>query len=389
MIMHGRLIVAFCGLLALGTQGWSQDEQLAPQAGPKVAEFNRVFAEWKVVLAEMDQLRTEYRAAKPPRRVEIDARFAPLIQQGESTLAKVIDAAQAAFIEAPHGSKRPFADFLIRVAWDSLAREDYETALSIANLLIDQNYHDPHFYGLAGVAAFATGDFDRAGKYLTLAKEGGALPKLKGDQPKQPQLTEFWLDSIPYYQDAWKKELAIRATEEKAGDLPRVLMKTSKGNIELELFENQAPNTVANFISLVEKGFYNGTPFHRVLDNFMAQGGDPQGTGSGGPGYAIRCECYAPDHRLHFRGSLSMAHAGRDTGGSQFFITFVPARFLDGKHTVFGRMIQGWDVLGKLQRRDPSKEDQPDPDTIVEAKVLRKRNHPYQPKTLPDPRVGQ
>jgi len=137
---------------------------------------------------------------------------------------------------------------------------------------------------------------------------------------------------------------------------------------------------VANFISLVEKGFYNGTPFHRVLPQFMAQGGDPTGTGGGGPGYTIPCECHQPNARVHFRGSLSMAHAGRDTGGSQFFLTFRPTHHLDGQHTVFGRVIKGFDVLAKLQRRDPERPEGPEPDKIVEAKVLRKRNHPYEPK---------
>jgi hypothetical protein len=112
-------------------------------------------------------------------------------------------------------------------------------------------------------------------------------------------------------------------------------------------------------------------------------GGCPRGDGTGNPGYSIACECYQPNHRRHFRGSLSMAHAGRDTGGSQFFLSFAPTRGLDGKHTVFGRVIQGLDVLGKLQRRDPEDPDALEPDKIPQAKVLRKRNHPYVPATLP------
>jgi cyclophilin family peptidyl-prolyl cis-trans isomerase len=121
----------------------------------------------------------------------------------------------------------------------------------------------------------------------------------------------------------------------------------------------------------------------------MAQGGCPNGNGTGDPGYHIRCECDREDHRLHFRGSLSMAHSGRrDTGGCQFFITFRPKRGLDGKYTVFGRVVRGIEVLARLQRRDP-----PDPineqfvkapkaDVILEARVLRKRNHPYDPKII-------
>ena len=130
----------------------------------------------------------------------------------------------------------------------------------------------------------------------------------------------------------------------------RVKLSTTRGDIVIELFENEAPQAVANFLTLVKDGFYDGVVFHRVLPGFMAQGGDPTGTGSGGPGYSIKCECYQPNYRRHFRGSLSMAHAGRDTGGSQFFLTFVPTSFLDGKHTVFGRVIEGMDVAAGLKR---------------------------------------
>ncbi|NMG23056.1 peptidylprolyl isomerase, partial [Brasilonema bromeliae] len=151
-----------------------------------------------------------------------------------------------------------------------------------------------------------------------------------------------------------QEERAIREKEAKADDLPRVKLSTTEGDMVVELYENEAPNTVANFVSLVEKGFYNGLTFHRVLEDFMAQGGDPTGTGSGGPGYNIPCECYQPNARKHFPATLSMAHAGRDTGGSQFFITFVQTKHLDGKHTVFGRVIEGQEVLDKLQRIDPS-----------------------------------
>ncbi|MCE9525066.1 MAG: peptidylprolyl isomerase, partial [Planctomycetales bacterium] len=111
---------------------------------------------------------------------------------------------------------------------------------------------------------------------------------------------------------------------------------------------------------------------------------DPQGDGSGGPGYEIPCECYRDDHRLHFQGSLSMAHAGKDTGGSQFFITFRRTPHLDGKHTAFGRVIEGLDILPKLQRRNPDLAGPgapplPVPDKIISATVVRKRDHEYAP----------
>ncbi|MCC6125424.1 MAG: peptidylprolyl isomerase [Pirellulales bacterium] len=163
--------------------------------------------------------------------------------------------------------------------------------------------------------------------------------------------------------------------------MPRVLIKTEKGDVVVELFENEAPNTVANFITLAEKGYYNGTPFHRVLPCFMAQGGDPTGTGSGGPGYSIPDEVSNPNRRNHFRGSLSMAKSDQpDSGGSQFFLCFVPTTYLDGKHTVFGRVVSGIDVLSKIKRCDPDDPNRPDPDKILEMKVLRKRDHEYKVK---------
>jgi cyclophilin family peptidyl-prolyl cis-trans isomerase len=179
----------------------------------------------------------------------------------------------------------------------------------------------------------------------------------------------------------WPAEQKIREKEAKADDLPRVKLETSKGAITIELFENEAPNTVASFISLVEKGFYNGIVFHRVLPHFMAQGGDPTGTGGGGPGYRIKDEFN--NARMHFRGSLSMANAGPNTNGSQFFLTFRPTPHLNGRHTVFGRVIEGFDVLPKITRIDPENPTGAQPDKIVKATVIRKRDHEYKPETMP------
>ena len=110
-----------------------------------------------------------------------------------------------------------------------------------------------------------------------------------------------------------------------------------------------------------------------------AWGGWPEGTGTGGPGYNIPCECHGDNYRKHFQGTISMAHAGKDTGGSQFFLTFLPTSHLDGRHTAFGRVVKGMDVLPKLQRIDPSRPSGAKPDKIVKATVERKRDHKYVP----------
>jgi peptidyl-prolyl cis-trans isomerase B (cyclophilin B) len=131
--------------------------------------------------------------------------------------------------------------------------------------------------------------------------------------------------------------------------MKKAIIETDKGDIVLELFENDAPRTVANFEKLIKQGFYNGLNFHRVIPDFVIQGGCPKGDGTGGPGYTIKCEI---NPRKHTKGALSMAHAGKDTGGSQFFITHSPQSHLDGMHTVFGKVIEGMDVVYKIKPGD-------------------------------------
>jgi peptidyl-prolyl cis-trans isomerase B (cyclophilin B) len=131
-------------------------------------------------------------------------------------------------------------------------------------------------------------------------------------------------------------------------------IETDKGVIRLELFSDDAPGTVANFERLVADGFYDGLTFHRVIADFMIQGGCPKGTGTGGPGWKIKCET-ANNPRRHGRGALSMAHAGKDTGGSQFFITHRATPHLDGVHTVFGQVIEGQEVVDAIRVGDRMK----------------------------------
>lgn len=131
--------------------------------------------------------------------------------------------------------------------------------------------------------------------------------------------------------------------------MKKAIIETKKGNIVLELFDNDAPNTVENFVKLIDQGFYNGLTFHRVIPDFMIQGGCPKGNGTGGPGYKIKCEI---NPRKHTKGALSMAHAGKNTGGSQFFITHSPQPHLDGVHTVFGQVIEGMEVVNKIKNSD-------------------------------------
>ncbi len=135
-------------------------------------------------------------------------------------------------------------------------------------------------------------------------------------------------------------------------------LKTERGEMTCELFAADAPLTVENFINLARAGYYDGTTFHRVIPGFMAQGGDPTGTGSGGPGYTFRDEVSAA-RRHAGPGVLSMANSGPGTNGSQFFITFAPTPHLDGRHSVFGRITGGMEVLLTLRERDPQRDRNP------------------------------
>jgi peptidyl-prolyl cis-trans isomerase B (cyclophilin B) len=160
--------------------------------------------------------------------------------------------------------------------------------------------------------------------------------------------------------------LAGRAAEKKQWSEPPKMtidkekqyvatIDTEKGKIVCELYPKEAPNTVNNFVFLCKEGFYDGLTFHRVISNFMIQGGDPEGNGRGGPGYKFDDELTPGKFRKHQRGSLSMANAGPNTNGSQFFITHVATDWLDGKHVVFGQVISGQDVVDKIAKGDTIK----------------------------------
>jgi peptidyl-prolyl cis-trans isomerase B (cyclophilin B) len=208
-----------------------------------------------------------------------------------------------------------------------------------------------------------------------------ALDKAAADKLEAPP-ADFRSKAPPAPKPAQANEPPKAAGEEKpaaatidAKALPRVTIRTERGNIVLDLFEDQAPNTVANFIGLAEKGFYNGLTFHRVIhqpDEFMIQGGCPRGDGSGDAGYKFADECKGNPHKV-VRGMLCMANSGPDTNGSQFFIVTAKAcPWLDGKHTVFGTVVEGQDVVDKIQQGDKM--------TAVE--VNRKRREKYEVRKL-------
>lgn len=350
-----------------------------PPKPATAADFTAIHKKWSDIDKQLNELGEKYRfAPSSEERAVLRDRFQKLVTESEKLLPQLRSSAEAAF-EAEPGKNPDVTKTVIGLMAFDYRRDELEAVRDRTQKLLAAKIEDPAIYSIAGMAAYFAEDFETAEKYLPIADKAKKL-----DEEGQEHLKE-----LPKTKELWAKEQAIRAKEQEKDDLPRIKLETSKGTIVVELFENEAPQTVGNFVSLVEAKKYDGTPFHRVLNGFMAQGGDD---GADGPGYQIPCECYREDHRLHFRGTLSMAHIGkRDTAGSQFFLTFRRTSHLDGLHTAFGRVIEGMDVLAKLQRRNPELAKLgplPEPDKIITATVIRKRDHEYVPTKVepkPDP----
>ena len=357
----------------------TEEPPATPPAGADAAflEFGELLEGWKQVIKEMRSLRTRFQVAEEGALIALQAEWQALVDRGEAMIPGLRQSAKKAFLVAPN-QDREIIRFLYSLMLDDLKRDNFEPAADVAETLLENNVGIAELYELAGEAAFAINDFATAERYLKEADTRGALTR---DNARN------FLASIEEYKALWAKEQTLRKAEGEADNLPRVELKTNRGTVVLELFENEAPGTVGNFISLIkDEKFYDNLTFHRVIGGFMAQAGCPKGDGTGDPGYKIKCECYEPNARMHFRGSLSMAKGQqRDTGGSQFFLTFAPTPALNGKHTVFGRVVEGMEILTLIQRRNIDPPNQPpfaEPDRILSATVTRDRGHKYEPNKV-------
>jgi len=361
------LLVATCLMwIAVGGLAQEGSENPAESEARPGAVFQAKLNEWKEVLKELRKVQATYTSVNAEEAAEIRQRWPELIAQGQAMIGELRDAGTLAYVASP-GVDRDLERFLIKVLNDDVAFDRYEEAARTSQALLANGCDVKSLLSIAGVSSFATNDYDKAEEYLQQAQAAGVL----SDNGRA------FMGLLSEYRQFWEAEKKLREQEAAETDpekqLPQVKITTNIGEVVVELFENEAPGAVGNFVNLVEKGFYDGLSFHRVMAGFMAQGGCPLGTGSGGPGYNIPCECYEPNHRKHFRGTLSMAHAGRDTGGSQFFLTFVPTDHLNNKHTAFGRVIEGLEVLGRIRRIEAGDSKKEVPDKIVKMEVIRKR----------------
>jgi cyclophilin family peptidyl-prolyl cis-trans isomerase len=253
----------------------------------------------------------------------------------------------------------------------------------IAKALLDAGYPDPEILRIYTQCLLSESEFE-------LAKE---VILSTSPSPEQAALAIKQLDT---FKKNWEGELEARKRDQAGEPLPQAKIYTTKGEFVVELFENEAPEAVASFISLAEKGFYDYLDFFLVIDHFAAQVGSPTEDGIGGPGYMLKDEFGLPNSRNAFRGSLVLAtlEGKTNSGGSQFFIPLVqPMHMLDRTVTVFGRVVSGMHNVANLNRVDPSKkkdENKKDEeptlpaDEIIRIEILRKRNHPYEPNRLPN-----
>lgn len=371
-------IASGCGINQSTSSGAPQSEKSDVSEARR--DFEEVFREWTEMLNELHELEMAFHTASADERKKLFEQHVEKLNEGYAMEKRLLSAAQRAYSTHPHKNE-DLKEFLLQIAAMLVQAECYEDGLRVSQMLLDGELDELDVYRMAGEAAFACSEFDVAEQCLRVVQ------RRQGGSEEVAQR----LSLIEVYQEEWKREQELREEEQLANNLPRVVLVTTRGEIELELFEDQAPNTVANFIKLVENGFYDGSSFHEVKAQFGATAGCPVGDGSGSPGHFIRHEFDNPERRLHYRGSICTVSEGPVANGSQFRITFLPTPELEGKSTVFGRVVRGLEILARLQRRSTeglSSSTTP-PDQIVTAKVLRNRDHPYKPDRIPDPSAEQ
>ncbi len=382
MSAHLRMLALWSSVMvamavAQGPSSSDSSNESAPSQSPQRQRFDQLYEQFKDLLSQLRQLQLRYKEVLPAQRAEIEEQFQQKRRQAHEVLENLQAEAQRQFAADP--SQEDIGRFLAALAL--LRRENgrLDEAVKIFQLLDAKGFQVPGLDDLAGQAAYEFSRYDLAEKWLTRAKAQGRLSRIGQE----------YLGRLPEEKKWWAEEEKLRQQETSRSKddpkaLPQVLLKTTKGDIVIELFEDQAPNTVANFIHLVEQGFYDRLSFHRVIPGFVAQGGDPNGDGTGGPGYTIPDEHHRKDARRHYWGSVAMAKTERPhSAGSQFYIALKRLPHLDGQHTVFGRVIRGMDVVLRLNPHNPQESrNQGPPDRILQARVIRKRNHPYVPKVL-------
>ena len=349
------------------------------QESAEAAAFNELRKTIKSNQDRIDYLFRTLPIGFPEKRKQYKLEIDRLTAANETLKAEVFDKAKAAFRTTPIPSlftTRIIRDRLVSLVFPRSINDtfDPESALELIGLLREKDPENPQLLEYEFLANYAIERFEQAEEALT------KLEAAVGQDMSAPK------QQLASTMEKYQQEIMIRRQEASNDDLPRVRLETTEGNIILELYENHAPNTVANFIHLIrDQKFYDGKLFHLVEPGQYCQSGSPNGDGIGGAGYYIPCECYGENIRSHFRGTISMLAGEKDKGSSQFLITQQPnPHTFDGKYTAFGRVIDGMDVVMKLKNVDLSGRlsSTANVSKIIRAEVLRSRSHAYVPEKI-------
>jgi cyclophilin family peptidyl-prolyl cis-trans isomerase len=353
-------------------------EPEAPQAPPKTPQ--ELMDEYAQAMGAFQQHRQQINVLVAARPSDAEGQkqwqdqVDDMARKSNELMARVTQTASAAF-EA-NDKDQDLAKFLVVLAMKSSASDLLEDAARLSSMLTDHGILEKQLLDTAYSSQLELGNFDLAEKYLQLAEEKGLLTDNgKAIKPK-----------VALMRAPVEKEMERRAREASADDLPRVLFHTNRGDIVIELFEDDCPNAVASVIKLVESGYYNGKSFFRVAPGFGASTGCEKGDGTGNPGYWLAPELKKDDIRPHLRGTVSMLRTPAGVNAGQLFFTYrmLTTSKLNGVNEVVGRVIEGLDVVSRLRRADPMQSADLQLDRILDAQVLRKRNHKYVVQTTTD-----
>lgn len=362
-------------LLACATPAWALQTQPAEPARTLAeidAELERRFEEFRDLLKQTSQARANYFQQDRGQSVKNRQDYENHYRQARDHK----DLLEKLLIEKFEATPQP-DDTLYRmvksIAEDYFRAERMYACFALTEKLLRVRPDDDQVRILHGGSAIVSNQIEVAKDFR---QSWGFLIK------ELPKEIRYLYDDLDLIIGPYEREMQIRAAEAKADDLPRVLISTSRGDITVELFENEAPHTVGNFVKLVETGYYNrGLDFHRVIPGFVAQGAqDPTGL----PNYTIYDEFGSDNDRPHLAYVLAMANADRpNSAAAEFYFTLRPVMDLNRRYAVFGRVIEGFDVVERITKTY-DREDKPKPgvvpDKILAAKVLRKRDHEYLPK---------
>ena len=350
-----------------------------------VDEFQKVVSAWRSTVGEINAATIRYRNSTVEEGRQIRDQHRQLEVQGREQFHAAFDIAVkiAKLSTQPDDEVIPFLLFATHYRY---GRDIYEGTGESAEVLMGLLEDERGLPEVAGVSFYSTGQIEKARPYLQQAFEMGLLDENNRNI----------LPTIDVVEEAMKAERERVEKDAAKDDLPRVKMTTTRGEIVIELFEDEAPNTVANFIKLVDDGIYRGVPFYQVLSAQLALAGDTR-MGSESVGFMIADENDRPDSRPTLRGYICMAKIPAPEGSpirtfpnsasSHFFICLRPIWDGNKEHTAFGRVIEGMEHLSVLTRLDPNKEKkegetEPDPDLILGAEVIRRRDHQYQPERI-------